>query len=159
MTGWRNAILGVALVLAAAPAQAAPDRSGRSFQGEASVLADRPAPPRPGDGRGYDPETAAAVSHRLPPGTTARVTNLENGRVAMIRVQRPARRAAPDGRAAEGQVRVSPRVARMLQLAEGRPAPVLVAPLAVPQADGTIRLGQGTGYDGQQAVIVHPERG
>ena len=31
--------------------------------------------------------------------------------------------------------------------------------LRVPQADGTIRLGEGTGMSGQQAVIVHPERG
>ncbi|WP_304622066.1 hypothetical protein [Roseomonas cutis] len=149
--------LALPILAGAVPAMAAMDRSGREYRGEVSVLPERLAGRRLSDGRPYDPESAAASSARLPVGSTARITNLANGRVAMIRIHERPRRAQA-GREGDS-LKVSPRVARLLQLAEGGEAPVLVAPLAVPQADGTIRLGQGTGFDGQPAVIVHPERG
>jgi rare lipoprotein A len=130
------------------------DRSGRGL--DMQLLVRDPS----GKGAGrlergrFDPAGDMASSNSLPAGSTARVTNPRNGRWAMVRI---GRQDEPRGMAQPGLV-VGPRVAALLDM-PGGDGVVRVAPLAVPQADGTIRLGEGTGMPGQQAVIVHPERG
>jgi len=126
------------------------DHSGREQQAHAFVYRGGLPGVNSDDVRGGAADLAA--SNSLPVGTTARITNPRNGRWALIRVR--ATNAGEDGPA----LNVSTRIAERLGLAEAGSAPVVIAPLSVPQADGTITLGQGTGYAGQKAVIVHPER-
>ena len=135
------------------------DRSGRGLDMQLMVR----DPSGKGAGRlergSFDPAGDMASSNSLPAGSTARVTNPRNGRWAMVRI---GRQDEPRD-VAQPSLVVGPRVAALLDM-PGGDGPngngvVRVAPLAVPQADGTIRLGEGTGMPGQQAVIVHPERG
>ncbi|MFC0408488.1 hypothetical protein [Roseomonas elaeocarpi] len=155
MKGWQGFACSALLTLSvlAQPAWAdrpQVDRSGREQQAHAFVYRGGLPGVNPDDVRGGAADLAA--SNSLPVGTTARVTNPRNGRWALVRVR--ATNAGEDGPA----LNVSSRVADRLGFAESGSAPVVIAPLAVPQADGTIVLGQGTGLAGQQAAIVHPER-
>ncbi|WP_426955753.1 hypothetical protein [Muricoccus radiodurans] len=122
----------------APPRAAAADRSGRSRRTEAQVL--------------RDPALAAAdavgTSGILPVGTTARVQNLQNGRTTLVRVQ-----AGSEGRLLD----ITPPVARALGVT-GNSAQIMVAPLAVPQPDGTIRLGEGTRLAGTVAAPAVSDR-
>ncbi|MFT8242409.1 septal ring lytic transglycosylase RlpA family protein [Roseomonas sp. BN140053] len=126
--------------------QTAPDRSGRERRGAAAVIAPRLNGRRMADGGVFETASDTAASNSLPLGTTARVTNLRNGRVAMVRV----RDRSADG--SERLLHVSPKVAQFLGIGRGGVVPVAVAPLAVPQADGTRRLGQGTAAPGRRAA-------
>jgi rare lipoprotein A len=134
-----------------APQQAsrnAVDRSGRVLRGQAAVFASDLAGRRMADGGGYDPETSIAASSTLPLGSTARVTNLRNGQTALVRVRD--RVPGTNGRI----LNVSARVAEFLGVRRGGVFPVVVAPLAVPQADGGVRLGAGTGLAGRRAYVT-----
>ncbi|WP_338664319.1 hypothetical protein VQH23_03955 [Pararoseomonas sp. SCSIO 73927] len=51
---------------------------------------------------------------------------------------------------------VTPKVAGMLGM--GSVAQVEVAPLAIPQRDGTVRLGSGTRLSGRRAYVTDPDR-
>jgi rare lipoprotein A len=124
------------------------DRSGRVLRGQAAVFAGDLAGPRMADGGRYDPETAVAASSSLPLGSTARVTNLRNGQMALVRVRD--RVSGTNGRI----LNVSAKVAEFLGVRRGGVFPVTVAPLAVPQADGSMRLGAGTGLTGRRAYIT-----
>ncbi|UFN49593.1 septal ring lytic transglycosylase RlpA family protein [Roseomonas sp. OT10] len=126
------------------------DRSGRLRQGEAGVMARTPGE-RMANGERFDPEAAIAASSTLPLGTTLRVTNLENGRVTMVQVQDLMPRG--DDRLLD----LSPGSARFIQMVSAGTR-VQVAPLAVPQADGSFRLGEGTGLAGQRAAMAVSER-
>ncbi len=180
MRTWCGHILGLALAAAAlaAPARAASpeadgragsvvtltrpgaripgppgdDHSGRLRQGTAGIMPDRPAGWRQAGGQRYDPAAAVAASSVLPLGATLRVINLSNGRVAMVQVQDVAARGS------DRLLDLSPGAARAIGLAgEAR---VQVAPLAVPQRDGTVRIGEGSGLSGQvaaSAVSPRPE--
>jgi rare lipoprotein A len=89
------------------------------------------------NGRRFDPRSNAAASRTLPLGTTARVTNLRNGRSTQVRVEDRGPRAP--GRITD----VTPRIADDLDMRRQGTAPVEVAPLAVPQPDGSVRAGAG----------------
>ncbi|MBP0445901.1 hypothetical protein J8J14_14080 [Roseomonas sp. SSH11] len=116
------------------PPRQALDRSGKARQAEALVLDDPALASRP----------AVGVSGVLPQGTTARVQNLQNGRSTLVQV-------LGGGPASAGRLLdITPPVARALGVTE-RSAQILVAPLAVPQPDGTIRLGEGTRLAGTVA--------
>lgn len=91
------------------------------------------------NGKRFDPRSNAAASRTLPLGTTARVTNLRNGRSARVRVE-------DRGPHAPGRITdVTPKVADDLGMRRQGVAPVEVAPLAVPQPDGSVRPGVGAG--------------
>jgi rare lipoprotein A len=124
------------------------DRSGRVLRGQAAVFATNLAGQRMADGGRYDPETAIAASSSLPLGSTARVTNLRNGQTALVRVRD--RFPGTNGRI----LNVSAKVAEFLGVRRGGVFPVTVAPLAVPQADGGVRLGAGTGLAGRRAYVT-----
>jgi rare lipoprotein A len=128
------------------------DYSGRKQRGRAAVYARELAGRRMADGGRFDLDSSFVASSSLPLGTTARVTNPRNGRMAMVRVRD--RRSDADGRI----LTVSPKVAGLLGMRADSVASVVVAPLAVPQADGSVRLGMGTGLAGQRAYITGRDR-
>ena len=127
-----------------------PDTSGGARRGQASVFAPALAGRRMADGGRVELNSDSAASDALPLGTTARIRNLRNGRVAMVRVR--------DRLPASGNriISVSPKVAQFLGMSANGLAQVEVAPLAVPQRDGTLRLGSGTALSGRRAQIVEP---
>ncbi|GGC70063.1 hypothetical protein GCM10011504_54870 [Siccirubricoccus deserti] len=124
------------------------DRSGRELRGQAAIIARKLAGRPMADGGLFDPEASVVASSTLPLGATARVTNLRNGQVAMVRVRD--RIPGTDGRI----LNVSPKVAEFLGVRRGGVFQVVVAPLAVPQSDGSVRLGAGTGLAGRRAYVT-----
>ena len=63
------------------------DHSGRKQKGHVSYYAHRFNNRKMADGRRFDPNAAVAASKTLPLGTTAKVTNLANGRSATVTVE------------------------------------------------------------------------
>ena len=113
------------------------DHSGRKQVGHASFYSMGFEGRKMAGGRRFDPNADNAASKTLPFGTTARVTNLENGRSAIVTVE-------DRGPALEGRVLdVSPKVAEQLDIKARGVAPVVVAPIAVPQPDGGVKPGAG----------------
>lgn len=89
------------------------------------------------DGTPMNPRANTAASRTLPLGTKAKVTNLENGKSTVVEIK-------DRGPYIEGRiVDVSPKVAQQLDMQEKGVVPVEVAPIAVPQADGSIKPGAG----------------
>ncbi|UPG73209.1 septal ring lytic transglycosylase RlpA family protein [Roseomonas gilardii subsp. gilardii] len=121
------------------------DRSGDLRQGTAGLITFRIAGEPMANGMPYDPSDYIAASSVLPLGSTLRVKNLENGRITMVQV----RDVAPQG--SDRLIDLSNQGARAIGLTTAGAA-VQIAPLAVPQADGSIRLGAGTGLAGQRAA-------
>ena len=102
------------------------DTSGRVQRGEASYyhpkLEGRPM----ANGERFDAQSNSAANRTLPLGTTARVTNLENGRTAVVKVED----RGPFVR--NRVIDLSPRTARALGMEEQGVAPVEVTPLQIP---------------------------
>jgi rare lipoprotein A len=158
--GMVGPVMAVACLLQAAPLLAAPrERSTGAIIEVAPSTAPRAAPRAPADHSGKARQAQAAVltdpalasvpalgvSGVLPQGTTARVQNLQNGRSTIVQIQ-------AGGPASAGRLLdITPPVARALGVT-GSSAQILVAPLAVPQPDGTIRLGEGTRLAGSVAA-------
>ncbi len=111
------------------------DHTGRPEAGKASIYAHRFDGKKMADGRRYDPQAKVAASRSLPLGTVARVTNLETGRSTEVRIED--RGPFVDGRVVD----LTPRAAADIGLSrrEGV-APVIVAPIEVPQPDGSLKL-------------------
>jgi rare lipoprotein A len=63
------------------------DRSGRTRIGKASFYAKKLAGKKMADGSRMHPQSDSAASKTLPLGTTARVTNLDNGRTAIVTIR------------------------------------------------------------------------
>ncbi len=114
-----------------------PDHSGRKQKGRVSYYARHFINRKMANGERFDPNTNVAASKTLPLGTTARVTNLANGKSAMVRVED--RGPFIVGRVVD----VTPKVAALLEISKAGVAPVIVAPIAVPQPDGAVKLGAG----------------
>jgi rare lipoprotein A len=116
-----------------APAATKPglDRSGSKQVGKASFYADKFSGRKMADGNRMDPRDDNAASKTLPLGTTARVTNLETGRSAVVTIQ-------DRGPYVKGRiVDLSPATAREIGLSrDDGVAPVEVTPLSIPQPDG-----------------------
>ncbi len=137
-----------ALLLAATPAladtsraeQAArpgDDTSGRIQRGEASYYHPRFHGRTMANGEPFDARSNSAASRTLPLGTTALVRNLETGQTATVEIE-------DRGPYARGRVLdVSPRTAEVLGMKQDGTAPVEIAPLQVPQRDGTVKPGAG----------------
>ena len=84
------------------------------------------------NGRRFNPRSKFPAHRTLPLGTTARVTNLENGRSAEVRVED----RGPYVR--NRVIDVSPRIAQDLGMKEQGTAPVVVTPMEIPDRDERI---------------------
>ncbi len=99
---------------------------GAEFNGRSMANAER-----------FSPGSNSAAHRSLPLGTTAQVTNLENGRSATVKVE-------DRGPYARNRViDVSPRVAEELGMKRAGRAPVRVTPVEVPERDERSRRGEG----------------
>ena len=120
-----------------APAPKPPlDRSGRKRVGKASYYAKRFAGKTMADGTAMQPHGDNAASKTLPLGTTAKVTNLQTGQSAVVTIE-------DRGPYVKGRiVDLSPTTAQKIGIDhENGVAKVEVAPIAVPQSDGTTKPG------------------
>lgn len=122
------------------------DHSGRKQKGHVSYYARHFTNRKMADGRRFDPNAAIAASKTLPLGTTAKLTNLENGRSATVMVED----RGPWGRGRV--VDVTPKVAEQLDIRKDGVAPVIVAPIVVPQPHGGVKLGAGAADASPQEI-------
>jgi rare lipoprotein A len=114
------------------------DRSGKKKRGKASYYSRKFAGKKMADGTPMDPKAPVAASKTLPLGTRARVTNLETGQSAVVEIRD--RGPYVPGRTID----LAPSVAADIGLTKKQGvAPVEVAPIEVPQRDGTVKLGEG----------------
>jgi rare lipoprotein A len=114
------------------------DRSGRTRVGKASFYARMFAGRTMADGTRMEPTGNNAASLTLPLGTTATVTNLETGKTAVVTIRDRGPYVA--GRIVD----LSPATARAIGLDKRTGVTkVKVAPIAVPLADGGVKLGDG----------------
>ena len=91
------------------------------------------------DGTPMNPESNHAASKTLPLGTKAKVTNLKNGKSAVVEIR-------DRGPYVEGRsIDVTPKTARELGMVKDGVAPVEVTPIEVPQADGSVKPGATPG--------------
>lgn len=113
------------------------DTSGRVQRGQASHYHRRLHGRRMANGEPFSTRSNSAASRTLPLGTTARVKNLETGRVASVEIE-------DRGPYARGRILdVSPRTAEELGMVQEGTAPVEITPVEVPQRDGTTKPGAG----------------
>jgi rare lipoprotein A len=114
------------------------DRSGRRRIGKASFYARMFAGRKMADGSPMEPTGNNAASRTLPLGTTARVTNLETGKAAIVTIRDRGPYVA--GRIVD----LSPATAHEIGL-EPRTGVtrVAVSPITVPLPNGEIKLGDG----------------
>lgn len=114
------------------------DRSGNKQVGEASIYAQKFANKKMADGNLMDPQGDNAASKTLPFGTRARVTNLETGQSTEVTIQ-------DRGPHVKGRIIDLPQAKAEeigISLEEGV-AQVEVAPIEVPQRDGSLIAGEG----------------
>jgi len=122
------------------------DHSGRKEAGRASFYSRRFTHRKMANGERLNPHANVAASKTLPLGTTATVTNLQNGRSAMVKIED--RGPYVDGRVVD----VSPKVAQDLGVGKRGVVPVVVKPITVPQPDGAVKLGAGAADASPQQV-------
>ena len=114
------------------------DRSGRTRVGKASFYGKMFSGRTMADGTRMEPTGNNAASRTLPLGTTATVTNLETGKTAVVTIRDRGPYVA--GRIVD----LSPATARAIGLDQRTGVTkVKVAPIAVPLADGGVKLGDG----------------
>lgn len=114
------------------------DPSGRKQVGKASVYSGRFSGRHMADGKRFHPTGIAAASRTLPIGTVAKVTNTQTGKTALVRVED--RGPFVDGRTMD----ISRATANQIGITRhDGVAPVEVAPVAVPQGNGTVKVGAG----------------
>ena len=116
------------------------DRTGKRRVGKASFYAHMFAGRKMADGNKMNPQVNNAASRSLPLGTTAKVTNLETGKSAVVVIQD--RGPYVGGRIVD----LSPATAQEIGISRRQGvAKVEVAPITVPQADGRVKLGDAAG--------------
>ena len=117
---------------------ALPDLSGHKRVGVASFYADEFAGKRMADGAPMNPRGDNAASRTLPLGTTAKVTNVETGQTAVVKIQD--RGPYVPGRIVD----LSPSTAKKIGIPHDKGvATVEVAPISIPQKDGSRKSGDG----------------
>ena len=113
-----------------------PDYTAKKRVGKASFYARWFAGRKMANGARMDPQGDNAASKTLPLGTTAKVTNIETGQSAVVTIQD--RGPYVPGRIVD----LSPATAKRIGLTQRKGvAEVVVAPIAVPQPNGEIKLG------------------
>ncbi|HEY4250487.1 MAG TPA: septal ring lytic transglycosylase RlpA family protein [Roseomonas sp.] len=104
----------------------APNAAARPQQGLASYYAPRFRARRTAQGGRFDPNSDTAAHRTLPLGTVARVTNLANGRSALVTIR-------DRGPHVRGRILdVSPRVAETLHMRDAGVTRVVLQPIATP---------------------------
>ena len=111
------------------------DRTGHKRVGKASFYASKYFNRTMSDGTRMRPDSNNAASLTLPLGTTARVTNLETGRSALVTIK-------DRGPYVRGRIiDLSPATAARIGLERKQGlTKVEVVPLTVPLADGTVKI-------------------
>ena len=139
------AILAALAVAGAAPAAAATtkhhhhvDHSARPQVGKASYYARTLTGAETASGKTVKATAMTAASKTLPIGTVAKVTNVRTGKTAVVTVED--RGPFVDGRTVDLTRHTAQEIG--ITRKEGV-APVVVAPVAVPQPDGSIKPGAG----------------
>jgi rare lipoprotein A len=118
-------------------AKPAVDRSGKKRVGKASFYADRFGGRKMADGKIFRLHDSNAASRTLPLGTTAKVTNLETGKSAVVTIQD--RGPYVDGRIVD----LSPGTAQSIGLSKRKGVTkVEITPITVPLPNGGVKLGQ-----------------
>jgi rare lipoprotein A len=112
-----------------------PDHSGQKRVGKASYYHSMFNGRKMAGGKRFDPNGANAASKTLPLGTVARVTNLANGKSAIVAIE-------DRGPYVEDRiVDLSPKTAAQIGIAQQGVGRVEVAPISVPLPDGSVRVG------------------
>ena len=116
---------------------AKPDLSARKRRGNASFYARQFFGKTMANGAPMNPHGNNAASRTLPLGTVAKVTNVATGKSAIIKIE-------DRGPYIKGRiVDLSPATAHKIGITKRiGVAKVVVAPLAVPLPDGTVKLGR-----------------
>jgi rare lipoprotein A len=107
------------------------------------------------DGVPMDPGGDNAASRTLPLGTTAKVTNVETGKTAIVTIED--RGPYVDGRLVD----LSPATAAKIGITPRQGiAKVVVAPIAVPLPDGKVKLGTAASEpeDKPDHIPVHEDK-
>ena len=107
------------------------------------------------DGVPMDPEGDNAASRTLPLGTTAKVTNVETGKTAIVTIED--RGPYVDGRLVD----LSPATAAKIGITPRQGiAKVVVAPIAVPLPDGKVKVGTAASepVDKPDQIPVHEDK-
>lgn len=114
------------------------DRTGKERLGKASFYAKSFSGKKMADGNIMDPRENNAASRTLPLGTIAKVTNLETGKSAIVKIED--RGPYVDGRIVD----LSPATAQNIGITRRQGiARVAVAPITVPLPGGSMKLGSG----------------
>jgi rare lipoprotein A len=114
------------------------DHSGRKESGKATYYRPTRGHTRTASGTKLNPKAHVAASKTLPLGTTAKVTNLQTGKSDVVKIED--RGPFEKGRVID----VTPGVAQEIGLTKQQGiTPVVVAPIAVPQPDGSVKPGAG----------------
>lgn len=117
--------------------------------GKASFYAPQFAGRKMANGNRMDPHSNNAASKTLPLGTTAKVTNLETGKSAVVTIQD--RGPYVPGRIVD----LSPATAKQIGITYRKGvAMVVVAPIAVPQPDGGVKLGAAAREPIEQTTVT-----
>ena len=104
------------------------DHSGQTEDGKASFYAGDFAGKKMANGQSFSPTANVAASKTLPLGTTAKVTDLDTGKSAVVKVE-------DRGPHVRGRVLdVSPKVAENLSMKKNGTAHVVVKPIAEPKS-------------------------
>ena len=114
-----------------------PDTTGHKRVGKASVYAKRFAGHEMADGSPMQPQADNAASKTLPLGTTAKVTNMETGESAVVKIE-------DRGPYVKGRiVDLSPATAEKIGIEpKDGVAKVSVVPIAVPLPNGEVKSGE-----------------
>jgi rare lipoprotein A len=114
----------------------APDLTGHKRVGKASIYAKRLAGHKMADGAPMRPEGDNAASNTLPIGTTAKVTNVETGASAVVKIE-------DRGPYVKGRiVDLSPSTAQKIGVdSKDGIAKVSVEPIVVPLPNGDVKPG------------------
>lgn len=121
----------------------APDRTGKKRTGKASYYHSMFNGRKMANGQRFDANGDNAASKVLPLGTIARVTNLANGKSAVVAIQDRGPYVA------DRIVDLSPKTAEELGIKQQGVARVEVAPITVPLPDGRMLVGDAAREPGQ----------
>lgn len=130
------------------------DFTAKKRVGKASFYAPMFAGRKMANGNRMNPHSNNAASKTLPLGTTAKVTNLETGKSAVVIIQD--RGPYVPGRIVD----LSPATAKEIGITRRQGvAMVVVAPIAVPQPDGDVKLGAAAREPIEETTVTTAMRG